>query len=98
MPVRVLRAGPPSESGGFHKQLRLEEHAACSAAFYIGVISLLKEIKRELCGAETYRSHSQLTGNNIQFDHLPTKICLNADGFSLCLNVSSGSSMRSPDA
>jgi len=33
MPVRVLCAGPPSESGGFHKQPCLKEYAACSAAF-----------------------------------------------------------------
>ena len=32
-----------SESSGFHKQPCLEERATCSAAFYVGVISLLKE-------------------------------------------------------
>jgi len=41
MPVRVFCAEPPSESGGFHNQPCLEEHAACSAAFTLAWTSEL---------------------------------------------------------
>ena len=42
MPVRVLCAGPPSESAGFHKTAMFGRTRCLPSRFYVGVISLLK--------------------------------------------------------
>ena len=63
-----------AESGGFHKQPCLEEHAACSARSYVGVISLLKEIKTELFleAAEVRNQHGRHLAKKLLYE---IKIC-----------------------